>query len=93
MVDDGLLGNSLQSSACAVVVSVGRLGVAGVAVDVEDGLAFIGADDVDEAVLKGSDVPYVTNILNLTVVNFCKFLSADYISHRQNNDKVIKVLL
>lgn len=38
-------------------------------------------------------VPYVTNILNLTVVNFCKFLSADYISHRQNNDKVIKVLL
>ena len=55
MVDDGLLGNSLQSSTCAVVVSVGRLGVAGVAVDVEDGLAFIGADDVDEAVLKGSD--------------------------------------
>ena len=43
------------SSACAVIISIGSLCIAGVAVDIEDGLSLIGIDDVDQAVLHGLD--------------------------------------
>ena len=41
-----------QSGAGTVIVGVDSLGIAGVAVNIEDGLAFVGVDDVDEAILQ-----------------------------------------
>ena len=47
-----LFGNGLESSAGSVIIGIDGLGITGVAVHIEYGLALFGIDYVDEAILK-----------------------------------------
>jgi len=44
-------GDNSHSGAGTVIVGVNSLCITGVAIDIEDSLAFVGVDDVDEALL------------------------------------------